>query len=108
TRLHVEHLAHEITRRATSDPRHRSHAFERRTMACAARHRLARATRRHERLALLDRANWHVGDEPGPRVAQDLRALRLLGRLDDAHADRLLTRFGALERNPDAAAADDL
>src|SRR5262249_58316719 len=87
------------------DPGHRAESFQIGAVAGGALHRFPAAVLR-QRLALLDAADRRVSDESRARVAEDLGALRILRRLDDADADRLL--LAALDRNPDAAAAHHL
>src|SRR5438093_13726667 len=54
------------------------------------RRRPATAAGGDERFPLLDAPHRRVRDEPGPRVAEHFGSLRVLRRLDDAVADRLL------------------
>src|SRR5438552_823319 len=71
-------------------------ALEGRAVADAARHRLAVAAGRDQRLPALDAADRHVIDEPGARIAA-LRARLVLRHHDDAVADRLAAAAGRHE-----------
>src|SRR5262249_15563814 len=87
--LHVVQLAHGVARRPSGDSGYGSETFQISTMADAALRRLAASAGRRERFALLDAANRHVGGESRVRIAEVLRALRVVWSLDNALTDRL-------------------
>ena len=99
--LHVVELPRDIARRAAGDCRNRAHSTQIGTVADRAGGHLValgRGAVHDQGLALPEAARRHIGDEARARVAQDLGLVRLLGRFDDAVADRLGARIGAVDR----------
>src|SRR5262245_60374583 len=90
--LHVVELPHKVARRTSRKRWHRAESTQIASVANRARRDLAAIccnAAHDQRLALLEAARWHIGDEARSRVAQELGVVGLLRHFDDALADRL-------------------
>src|SRR5206468_7047951 len=95
--LHVIQLAREVARRPSRDAGHRAHSEQVGSVAVRAGDGLAVAARPRQYFTLADRTDRRVGHDARARTAEHLGELHVLGRLEDAHANRLLACALALD-----------